>query len=212
MNAPVAIVRDPWPWSDQTELAKEAECFETPAWAVEAILDAELLTPMVIDPCCGRGVMAQAADRRGHNVYAMDKYDWGFGATGLDFLHDHDVWGMIPGATVFMNPPFSFAEQFVETAQECGARKIICFQRFAWYESERRTKFWAKYPPNRVYVCADRATCWRIDIAPKDRKSGTTTAHAWFVWEHGQPPGTLLGRLSKKRHPQGDPVQGRAAE
>ena len=33
--------------------------------------------------------------------------------------------------TIFMNPPFSKAVEFVEKAIALGARKIVCFQRFA---------------------------------------------------------------------------------
>jgi len=187
-----------WPWTGCEDLARASESFETPPWAVEAILAVEPLTRTVIDPCCGTGVLAKAADAMGHRTFAMDKYSWGYGSTGQDFLEENYLWKEIPGATVLMNPPFSLATDFVEKAFECGAKKIICFQRFAWYESARRRGFWEKFPPNRVYVCADRASSWRVDIPPHLRTGGAKTAHAWFVWEPGHPSGTLLGRLSKK--------------
>lgn len=202
MNAPAPRLDEPWPWADCEELARWAEAYETPQWAVNAILDVEILTGIVVDPCCGRGVMAKTADARGYHVYASDKYDWGYSNTGLDFLTSPSARYMVANNTVFMNPPFSRATDFVQTSLEEGARKIVCFQRFAWYESRSRTDFWETNPPNRIYVLADRATCWRIDIPPEKRTSGTTTAHAWFVWEYGQPAGTQLGRLSKKVYPQ----------
>ena len=180
-------------------LAKKSECFETEDWAIEAILDVEILTQLVVDPCCGQGQMADAAAARGHSIVAFDKYDWGNPASGLglvDFLKmDAAMDFFIKPFTVFMNPPFSLAGQFVERAKELGARKIVCFQRFAWWEGQRREAFWTVNPPNRIYVCAKRASCWRIDIPPEKRTSGTNTAHAWFVWEAGHPGGTLVGRL-----------------
>jgi hypothetical protein len=185
----------PWPFLGREADAILAEAFETPAWAAEAILDAELFTTQVFDPCCGHGTLAKAAMARGYDVIASDLYDWGYGITGVDFLRAplemRDV-------TVFMNPPFSKAVEFVERALGLGARKIVCFQRFAWWESRERDPFWRSHPPNRIHICASRASCWRFDIPPEKRKSGTPTAHAWFVWERGHPPGPVLGRLLKK--------------
>ena len=191
-----------WPHAGKEDLAREAEAYETDPWAVEAILGRELMTKRVLDPCCGRGIMANAAHDRGHFVTAFDLYDWGCkdfpGGSAVDFLTWKPPQGVDWGEfTVFMNPPFSKAEAFVEHSEELGARKIICFQRFAWWEGQKRGSFWDEHPPNRVYVCAARATCWRIDIPPEERKSGSPTAHAWFVWERGHPGGTLLGRLEK---------------
>ena len=63
-SAPQDAARD-WPWAAHRALAVVVECYETPEWAVEAILDAEMMTTLVIDPCCGRGVLAEAAAERG---------------------------------------------------------------------------------------------------------------------------------------------------
>lgn len=103
----------------------------------------------------------------------------------------------LTGKTVFMNPPFSLACEFIEKAFELGARKVVVFQRFAWWESKRRKDFWDKHQPNRVYICGDRAACWRGDIPEEERKSSSPTAHAWFVWEPEHPSGTVLGHIWK---------------
>lgn len=186
--------------------AKEAEFWETPPWAADAILRAELLTPRVWDPCCGKGVISDAALRAGYKVLSTDLHDWGY-----DRLHDSRANAnfldcLLPQGgldqcefTIFMNPPFSKAVEFVEQAQALGARKIVCFQRFAWFESDTRYAFWRGNPPQRIYVCADRATCWLGSVPPEDRTSGTTTAHAWFVWERGQPAGPLTWHVRKRK-------------
>ncbi len=199
-----------WPFADQEELARRSECFETPEWAAQAILERELLTPSVLDPCCGRGVLAQVAEAAGYVVAAIDLNDWGFGETGLNFLSrtGPDVGRLfgfqrppVPEFSVFMNPPFSYAEEFVEHALELGARKIVSFQRFAWWESVERLGFWERHRPARVYVTASRADCWRVDISPAERaeRGGTPTAHAWFIWEDGHPATAALGHLTRPR-------------
>ncbi|MQX36838.1 hypothetical protein [Roseospira navarrensis] len=171
------------------EQARAAECFETPAWAAQRILEVELLTPRVWDPCCGTGVLSEAAQAAGYAVVSTDLHDWGYRdqVAQKDFLRMAESPDAESGEpfSVFMNPPFSHATDFVDRAADLGARKILCFQRFPWRESRDRRAWWAAHPPARIWLCGDRATCWRFDIPPEQRTSGATTAHAWYVWEHG---------------------------
>ena len=184
-------------------MARKYEAFETDPWAAEAILSKEILTSEVIDPCCGRGVLTNAARRWGYDVLAYDLAPcWGFGLCGIDFLASKTP---LDGVTLFMNPPFSQAVDFVRHGLDLRARKIVCFQRLSWYEGskirgKKRGQFWEDTPPNRIYICGDRATCWRMDLSPEDirGRGNTPTAHAWFIWEQGQPPGTLTGHIYKE--------------
>lgn len=184
-----------------TDLCKRLEHFETPKWAAKAILSREILTASVFDPCCGCGVLMFSAKLKGYNVAGIDIHNWDARPRGLAFRCEdylaREETALVKGSTVFMNPPFSKACEFVEKSFELGARKIVCFQRFAWLESRSRREFWEKYPPNRVYICGDRAPCWRHDIPEEERASSAPTAHAWFVWEQGAPAGTLLGHIWK---------------
>jgi predicted RNA methylase len=156
-----------------------------------------------VDPSTGTGILTVAAQEAGYDVVASDIHDWGFRNTHLgNFLvmpPEDAIASLVKGNTVLMNPPFSKAVEFVQKALDLGARKIVCFQRFAWWESRGRREFWERHPPNRVYICGDRATCWRHDIAEEKRNgAGTTTAHAWFVWEKGHPFGTQLGHIYRE--------------
>ncbi|MCF8483321.1 MAG: hypothetical protein K9H25_23095 [Rhodospirillum sp.] len=179
------------------EQARAAECFETPPWAAAQILRVELLTRRVVDPCCGTGVLSEAARAAGYEVESWDLHNWGYQGTewiGRDFLAVDQV---LPEFSVFMNPPFSLACDFVDHARRLGARKILAFQRYAWRESDTRRRWWAKNPPTRVWLCGDRANCWRFDIPPERRQGGAPTAHAWFVWEVGHKGAELGGAIYK---------------
>lgn len=196
-----------------SQLCKDLEHWETDEWASRKILRHELMTRSVIDPCAGTGILCKAAAAAGYfQPFAIDIKDWGF---PLDLTEDfltleHDIFNG-PDFSIFMNPPFSLAEKFVEKSFAVGARKIICFQKFSWWEGsydkgKKRGQWWDKYPPNRIYICGDRATCWRHDI-PKDQRAdsgggGTPTAHAWFVWEVGNPSGTLISHIYKDASPR----------
>lgn len=180
------------------DLCKQLEHYETPRWAAESILKKEVLPKngVVIDPCCGAGVLSDVAKSAGYKkVKPVDIHDWGYDGTIVgDFL---EMNNFVTDATVFMNPPFSKATDFVEHAFEIEARKIICFQRFAWWESRARKSFWEKHPPHRVYICGDRAASWRHDIPEHLRVGSTPTAHAWFVWERWHPRATTLHHIWK---------------
>ncbi len=179
-----------------TDLCKRLEAFETPRWAIEAVLDVEVTTPRILDPCCGLGAIGEACRDYGLVfVEEMDIVDWRERMPRLcrvdryefelgDFLDDgHDLGD----TTVIMNPPFSLAEAFVDHARNNGARKIICFQRQAWRESVKRRAWWEANPPARVWVCGARATCWRFDLLGTEKagSSGSSTSMAWYVWERG---------------------------
>ena len=200
-HLPGALLSDGF--KDIEDQARQLECYETDPWAARAILNAELMTTNVLDPCCGTGVLTRAARNAGYWTVAGDIAHWGFKgqAAQKDFLATGRL-DVPDDLTVFMNPPFSKACEFVEKAMELGARKIVCFQRWAFWESDDRRTWWDKFPPQRAYICGDRATCWRFDVPPEKRNVGSSTAHGWFVWEAGQPAGTVMGRLYLDTKPE----------
>lgn len=189
------------------QLCIQLEHFVTPQWAVDRILEKEIVSQIVVDPCCGSGVLSEAARRYSSHVLSYDIENWGYAETHVfDWLSSKTK--IFDGATCLMNPPFSLATQFVEKSFERGCRKVICFQRFAWYESKGRREFWENYEPNRIYICGDRADCWRHDIPVNERGkrcdpqtgrelAGSPTAHAWFIFDRDAPNGTILGRIYK---------------
>lgn len=212
--------------AEQAELtarATKAEWFETPDWAVERILEHEILTEHVLDPCAGRGVLGRVAALHGYTVSEIDLNAWpdqpASVRTPVDFLRLSDARQAMPHLpkngdfSVLMNPPFSKTVDFVVKAMDLGARKVVMFQRLAFMESEDRADFFELHPPARQYVCGSRATCWRGDIPDEDvvvdgdvvvkgRKGrSASTPHAWFVWERGHPGAQVTGRIYRKWGP-----------
>ncbi len=199
-SAHLAGVRPHTAFASLAEQAAAAEAWETDAWAAAAILQVEILTRVVVDPCCGTGILSRAAYARGYDVRAADLYDWGYdgiSALGEDFLTSKMLEHWCKDNTVLMNPPFSLATRFVDRALACGARKVVCFQRQAWRESGKRRAWWSANPPSRVWLCGDRATCWLFSIPPEDRRGGTPIPHAWYVWERGHHGAEQTGAIYK---------------
>lgn len=187
-------------------IARKLEFYESSKWAAREILNREVLTPLVIDPCAGSGILGDAAREYDSTVVEFDIYPWSDRYFNFDFLaNDFPLTGYSQ-ATIFMNPPFSRSVEFIERCFELNVRKIICFQRLAFTESAARRKFWDDHPPNRKYVCGDRASAWLGTIphemrnVPKDQGGAGydgPTAYGWYVWERGHPPGTLETRIYK---------------
>ncbi len=208
------------PQGELTERAKQAEFFETPTWAVKSILKKELMTLHIVDPCAGRGVLGKAAKEADHFVHEYDLNKWPGQPPSVHAPFDYlgpmnDVSRTVKGAvgpapfTVLMNPPFTLTIDFIERSFRLGARKIVMFQRLAFLESATRRGFFERMMPARVWVCGDRATCWRGDIPEetyidengeeiRGRKGrSASTPHAWFVWETGHRGAGVLQHLYK---------------
>lgn len=181
-------------------VCEEFEHWETDPWTVPAVLSKEILTRRVVDPCTGTGIMAAGARAAGYEVLACDLRDWGYDCFINDWLAAESyVREYVKDETVFMNPPFSLSEDFVDRALEYGARKIVCFQRLGWREGSRelgarRGQWWDRNPPARIWLCGDRAHC-HLHSAPEEKRTGRSIAYAYFVWERGHAPAATLGAI-----------------
>lgn len=168
-------------------LAKRLEAFETPVWAVEALLAVEgdlIGSGPVWDPCCGTGSISGTLRRHGIPVIATDIHPWG----GQDRCEDFFDAAAAAAPIIVMNPPFSRACAFVDAALALGIRTIVSFQRYSWRLTQTRRAWWRSTPLSREWACGDRASCWRADIPLADRKGGTPTDHSWFLWDPAAPP------------------------
>ena len=176
--------------SNHSDTEREAEdYYATDPAAVEQLC---VLVPLACDiwePACGEGHISKTLEGRGHRVLSTDLVDRGYGRGGIDFLSPLFRESACPGGTwrgdIVTNPPYRYAEEFVETALsvvEAGAK--VCFLlKLTFLEGvARRQLFWA-HPPRYVYVATHRLRC------PKngDFSGGQPSAmcFAWFVWEKG---------------------------
>lgn len=191
---------------EQVALAKTAEAYETDRWVPEAVFDVEVFTRTILDPCCGRGVWGDAARIAGYDIVEQDLHNWGRGSVGIDYLAGTAGF-MVPDQSVVMNPPFTLACEFVGAALSRGARKVACFQRWAWWaESRKRRAFWEQHPPTRIWACGDRATGFPITMSEQERRflvtgerrGSSKTAHAVFVWERPFQGERTIGKIWDK--------------
>lgn len=161
--------------------------YQEPAWAVEALLDAEPFLGPVYDPACGEGTIPEACIRRGIYAHGTDLIDRGYGTSGVDFL-----FGTLPAerpVSIICNPPYRTAEAFILRALGFAQHKVAMLVRLPFIEGQRRQEMlFGPHPPARLWQF-----CRRVSMPPAGRgikASGGSVAFCWLVWatDHRGPP------------------------
>ena len=88
--------------------------YATSPMAVSQLLDAEVFSRDILEPCCGAGHIAKVLAASGYNVKAQDLYDYGYGESGVDFLAYNKPFN----GDIITNPPYKYATEFVVHALE----------------------------------------------------------------------------------------------
>jgi hypothetical protein len=101
---------------------RQADCYETPACAVEALLCVESLPRRVWEPACGPGAIVKVLQAHGHKVIGSDLVDYG-GCKVTDFLKFKE--GDVGVECIVTNPPYQLAERFVRQALMCSPLVIM---------------------------------------------------------------------------------------
>lgn len=140
------------------------DVYETPAWAVEALLKVIPIDSNLkyMEPCRGSG--------RIYNHLPLGSA-WGEIRQGVDYLqtqYNHvDV--------IITNPPYSLAQEFVTKALG-EADVVIMLLRLGFLESMKRWEWWQDNPLSSLMVLSKR---------PSFTDDGKTdgSGYAWFVWD-----------------------------
>ena len=157
---------------------------------MRALLSVESFDGPIWEPACGEGAIAKVLAASGHEVVSTDRYAYGFGQTGIDFLAEPS-----PRAKhIVTNPPYGFglADAFMLKAlaltRQTGG-KVALLLNLASLCHPRRTALWRQRPPARIYAI-DSIVCWpehRYGPAPE---AFTRHRYCWAVWtpEHHSAP------------------------
>jgi hypothetical protein len=169
------------------------DCYETPACAVEALLKVEKLPKRIWEPACGPGLIVRILRAHGHEVFASDVVDYGWGhevKSFFEFYYEGD-----PPDAIVTNPPYQLAEKFVDWAFDLRTEKVIMLLRLAFLESTRRTDILEKSGLARIHVFRNRLPMMHRKGWDGPRAS-SAMPFAWFVWERGYDGPTTIDRIS----------------
>lgn len=139
------------------------------------------------EPSCGQGHLSKVLENHRHEVWSTDLIDRGYGEGNIDFL-DNDNFDDEEGCwegDILTNPPFKFAEKFVEKGMyrlKTG-NKLILFLKIQFLEGQKRKELFRKYPPKYVYINSARQQCSMN--GEFDKYKATALCFCWFIWEKG---------------------------
>jgi hypothetical protein len=158
---------------------EENDYYATDPKTVAPLFERETFSKDIWEPACGEGHLSEAIKRLGKDVISTDKYPRGYGGCGVDFLKQLSGYG----CDIITNPPYKYAQEFVEKALELSGNKVAMFLKLTFLEGQKRKKLFEKYPPKVIYVFSRRQKC-AINGKFEETES-SAAAYAWFVWKKG---------------------------
>ncbi|MDZ5252179.1 NAD(P)-dependent oxidoreductase [Clostridium sp. LIBA-8841] len=165
-----------------TKRKKQGDFYETPKWAIEALLKREGFDGMILEPCCGKGAISKVLEEYGYKVKSSDiaAEDNIYGEKGIDVLLINKV-----SDNIITNPPYNrnILNKIVEHLSTIYVKKMALLLRLTFLEGEGRRELLSSLPLKSIYVFSSRVTMYP-ENEEKPKNSGTT-AYAWFVWEKG---------------------------
>ena len=178
--------------SNHTKKTRQTQdYYATEPKAIDVLMSMEKFRPNIWECACGEGHMAEAIKKYGYNVLSTDLIDRGYGQGGVDFLQQKEVFD----GDIITNPPYKFAQQFIEKAFELLPQnhKLALFLKIQFLEGKNRKNLFLKNPPKFVLVSSSRLLCAKNgDFQTMIDNGGSAIAYGWFIWINGYKGDTLL--------------------
>ena len=134
------------------------------------------------------GHISKTLEAHGYDVLSTDKYDYGYGKSGINFFDfDKSGFGQFD-YDIVTNPPYRYAAEFIAQALNLvkNGRKVIMLLKLQFLEGKKRRELFKQYPPKRIWVSSSRILCAKDgDFETAIANGGSSMAYAWFVWEKG---------------------------
>ncbi|MEK6885288.1 MAG: NAD(P)-dependent oxidoreductase, partial [Nanoarchaeota archaeon] len=131
---------------------------------------------------CGGGHLGRVLEE--HNILsrATDLYDHEYGEVGIDFLEQKNIWD----GDIITNPPYRFAQEFVEHSLELitDGHKVAMLLKIQFLEGKKRGEMYKKYPPKTVYVWPGRISC-AMNGDFESIQHGSPMMFCWMIWKKG---------------------------
>lgn len=164
---------------------EEHDYYATEPKATELLMGLEKFDHNIWECACGEGHISKVLEKHGYAVKSTDLIDRGFGEGGCDFLKQTDIWS----GDIITNPPYKYAQQFVEHGLEIlpAGHKLCMFLKVQFMEGKARRKLFEKNPPKRIWVSSSRLKCGKNGVF-----QDSMVAYAWYVWEKGYAGSTTL--------------------
>ncbi|MDR0676985.1 MAG: NAD(P)-dependent oxidoreductase [Elusimicrobiota bacterium] len=145
----------------------------------------------IYEPCAGLGDISKVLIDNNYEVFSADLIDrtnWDNYNKEIE-LHIGDFFEekLTGFKTIFTNPPYVLAKQFVKRGLQISERYVIMLLRIQFLESQGRQELFKNKYLKYVYVASKRANCYRN--GDTSIKAGAV-CYAWFIFDcsyNGEP-------------------------
>jgi hypothetical protein len=172
--------------------------YRTPTYATRALLKREKFEGLIWEPACGDGAISRVLEAEGYTVHSSDLCARGYGVTGLDFLSESVISGVMHSGAidnVVTNPPFNLATKFALRALEITSNKVVLFGKLTFLEGKGRgEKLFSQRKLARIWAFTQRVGFVVGNKLPVDPDTGLEyepdtrgngmLAFAWYVFDH----------------------------
>lgn len=130
---------------------------------------------------CGEGHLSKRLAEFGYSVLSTDLIDRGFSGGGTDFLKCEASFE----GDIITNPPYKYAQAFVEHALEIipEGNRVFMFLKLTFLEGKTRRVLFDKKQLKTVYVFSGRVKCAKN--GKFDEIGSSAAAYAWFEFQKG---------------------------
>jgi hypothetical protein len=175
--------------------------YQTPPCATQALLRAERLPHGLWEPHCGYGAIAEVLLDAGHAVYATDVEYRGYAHQlhSIDFLKTRRAPVNVDG--IVMNPPFAYAAMHIQHALTlcpyvCALLRLTFMEAGNETTAAGRARLWCL---DSGYLARVHVFTRRLPMMHREgwtgKKSTSTTAYAWFVFDGDHCGPTTIDRI-----------------
>ena len=125
---------------------------------------------IITEPACGDGAISEELKKHKYRVESTDKYDYGYGYVGRDFL-DRKVHT----DNIITNPPsFLFDEFWIKAYSLARHEVAFLFGSFILTSSAKRYKLiFEKTPPSKIIFIVNRMKVFG---------ESSQFTHCWAIW------------------------------
>lgn len=191
----------------KTSYAETLDFVPTPPWATRAFLATGVVNlrgRTVLEPCVGRGHMAEVLTEAGAHVAAADIRDYGYpGTEVVDYLARPPR----PVEWVVTNPPFALANEFFQKAYEEAECGVVFHIRTTWLTGVGRwNDIFSKGLLTTVVMHAKNVSATQNRVI---RRGSNQFNHSWLVFDKRVPPSpdarfTMIPAAAQDQHERPD--------
>jgi hypothetical protein len=165
-----------------TKERENNDYYATDPIAIDSLIRGQI-SHKVWEVACGEGHLSERLKEYGHEVYSTDLIDRGYGVGGIDFLECPTKWD----GDILTNPPYKFAQQFVEHSLELinDGSKVFMFLKLQFLEGKARRKLFDTGCLKTLWVSTSRILCAKNARFEEMKAGGSAVAYAWFEFKKG---------------------------